>query len=125
MASGSYITSIPITRNHFVSFPSIASATNWASFVMAISASNQALLRLVVIRRLFPGAAGEITMRAQRRVHFSLVAYRRQFYNTALHVRPHAGDVHRILTARARYFIHSGQPFGMDRTCKPASANPT
>ena len=94
------MTSIPITRNHFVSFPSITSATNWASFVMAISASNQALLRLVVIRRFFPGAAGEITMRAQRRVHFSLVAYRRQFYNTALHVRPRVGDVHRILTAR-------------------------
>jgi hypothetical protein len=33
-------------------------------------------------------------MRAERRVHFSLVAHRRQFYNTALHVRPHAGDVH-------------------------------
>jgi hypothetical protein len=58
------------------------------------SASNQARLKLVVIRCPFPGAAGEITIKAQRHVHFSLVAYRRRFYNTASDVRPHVGDVH-------------------------------
>jgi hypothetical protein len=41
-------------------------------------------------------------MRAQRRVHFSLVAHHKRFYNIVLHVRPHTGDVRRVFRSLHR-----------------------
>jgi hypothetical protein len=56
---------------------------------------------LVALRRRFPATGGDHE-KAQRRVYFSLVAYRRRFYNTL-------ARYHRICLRRLATYIVSSQ----------------
>jgi hypothetical protein len=76
------------------------------------------------MHRLPPETAGELMMKAWRCIHFSLVAYDRQFYNTlsamqcCSGVRMPATYIESSESVRDDPVI--GQPFCMDRTCKLA-----